>query len=516
MGPAIINARIAMRHRILLVAGLLYLCAANIIWIRIDTRPPFWDMAGHADTALTVARDFQDNGISALLTLPKDSGSYPPLYDFVAALFYIVLGPTVDAAQLANLPAIIILGLATYGIAKSVMDPESAAFAALLVNFFPYMLWISRETLTEYWLTAMVALAIWSLIKTREFSNPKWSLIFGAVCGLGMLTKWTFVLFVGLPAAWYARKNWANAFKAAAVAAVLSAYWYVPQFATMPKFWRQVANAGRTEGDPGGLSIDGWIFYIRALEGSVLFFPLFLAFVVGLIAMLRHWRKRSAKWTPLVLGLLGTWCGLMLIPNKDPRYGVPILSVVAVITALAFEKRKTAQIALAAFLVFQHALVSFGIPQLPESVVLAHGPINPIPNDWNLYTQSYVGLWGKPRAEDWQIERALKTIAAGQARPIKVAMIPDLPRFDRDAFRFYIKLGRLPIVIERIYDTDEKALAGNDYIVTSIGKQENIASYAPHGGEINAFILGHPELFQMVDTFPLPNGETIRIYKCAR
>jgi hypothetical protein len=37
-----------MRHRILLVAALVYLCAANVIWIAIDTHPPFWDMANHA------------------------------------------------------------------------------------------------------------------------------------------------------------------------------------------------------------------------------------------------------------------------------------------------------------------------------------------------------------------------------------------------------------------------------------------------------------------------------------
>ena len=60
------------------------------------------------------------------------------------------------------------------------------------------------------------------------------------------------------------------------------------------------------------------------------------------------------------------------------------------------------------------------------------------------------------------------------------------------------------------------ALLKNDYIVTSLGKQENIASYAPRGSEINAFIAGHPELFQIIDTFPLPNGETIRLYKCVR
>src|SRR5262245_31479322 len=95
--PVIINARIAMRHRILLAVGLLYLCAASVAWIAIDTRPPFWDMAGRADTALLVFRDFQDHGIAAMRTLPQESGSYPPLYFVVVALSYRFLGTTVDA-----------------------------------------------------------------------------------------------------------------------------------------------------------------------------------------------------------------------------------------------------------------------------------------------------------------------------------------------------------------------------------------------------------------------------------
>jgi len=62
-----------MRHRILLGASLLYLCAANVVWIAIDTRPPFWDMANHANWSLGVLRDFQENGVAAFLTLPYDT-----------------------------------------------------------------------------------------------------------------------------------------------------------------------------------------------------------------------------------------------------------------------------------------------------------------------------------------------------------------------------------------------------------------------------------------------------------
>ena len=43
------------------------------------------------------------------------------------------------------------------------------------------------------------------------------AVLFGIVCGLGMLTKWTFVFFLILPAVWSARKNIKNAAIAATV-----------------------------------------------------------------------------------------------------------------------------------------------------------------------------------------------------------------------------------------------------------------------------------------------------------
>jgi hypothetical protein len=514
-GPAIINAGIAMRHRILLAASLLYLCAANIVWIAIDTRPPFWDMANHANWSLGVLRDFQYNGVAAFMTLPQDSGSYPPLYYAVTAIFYALLGPTIDAAQFANLPAIILLGLATYGIARFLMEPGAAVLAAVIANFIPLLLWLSRETMLEYWLTAMVAVSIWVLLQSRDFSNQKWTLVFGICCGLGMLTKWTFAIFVAFPAIWAARKHPGNALKSAAIAAVVASYWYIPQFYTMPQFWRQNAAAAAFERDPSAI-LQSILFYIRAFEGSVLFLPLFLFTVAGILLVVRNWRTSFPKWTPLALCLIGSACGLMLLPSTDPRYAVGILPVVAVFAAAPFEKRATAQMVLVGFLVFQHVLVSFGIPQLPERIVLIKGTDGPLPFDWNLYSQSYFNLWGKPERQDWHIEDVLKRVSAGATGPVRLGLIPDLPRLDVQAYQFAIDLHGYPVKIDRQVAPDEKSLILSDYLLMSVGRQTAFGSQAPHAEEINAFIESHPEQFRLVDSFSIPSGETVRLYECLR
>src|SRR6188474_3667084 len=97
------------RHRVILAAGLLYILVTNVIWIAIDTRPPFWDMAYHLTTALRIRDSFSTDGLGAFLMIPHLSGLYPLLYPTMVALFYRFFGSTVDVAQAVNLPAIAVL-----------------------------------------------------------------------------------------------------------------------------------------------------------------------------------------------------------------------------------------------------------------------------------------------------------------------------------------------------------------------------------------------------------------------
>lgn len=500
----------AIRHRFLLAAAFVYLAAANLIWIARDTRPPFWDMAYHQTAALRICDAFSTFGIRAIVIVPLLTGFYPPLYHSIVAVFYSVFGKTSDAAQWANLPALAILIGATYGVGRRLLKPLAAAAAATLVGFFPYLIWLSRETLVDYWLTATVALAMWVLIRTEEFSNRKASIAFGVVCGLGLLTKWTFPLFVVLPAAWLARKHVRNAGIASAIAAVIAAYWYLRAGRSLQQL-AQINNAGAvSKGDPGRLSFQALVFYIRALEGYQLFLPLFLVFIAGAIILAR---KFDRAWLPIVLWLIGGWIGLMLFQNKDPRYSAPLLPAVALISARAFERKEAFVALLVPLLLFQHYLVSFGVRQLPPTAVLLHGVDGPLSWDWNVYRQNYFELWGPPAREDWQVERVLAKLTAADGKTVRLGMIPDIPRFDWGAFQFYIALSKLPVMFNRLVFFDEHVISNNDYILMSENDQGWASNVSPDLKKINQYILDRPDHFHIVDSFQLPNGDMIRLYK---
>jgi 4-amino-4-deoxy-L-arabinose transferase-like glycosyltransferase len=498
-----------------LIAATLFLIAANLVWISMDTRPPYWDMAYHQNAALRILDDFSVNGIKALANVAGESGNYPPLYYCVTALFYKLFGRSAVAASWANLPAIILLAFATYGIARRYLDPPAAAMAAVLVNFLPFMLWISRESLIEYWLVALVATSILSLLRTNEFANTRSSLIFGAICGLGMLTKWTFLVYIWLPALWYARKNLKNALVAAGVTCLISAYWYVPRFDVLKPVWQLAAAGGKNEGDPPVFTWQSVVFYVRLLEGYQLFLPIFILFIIGIFWILFRTHKDSS-WMPIFLWLLGGWTALILIRNKDPRYSAPLLPAVAIICAAPLQKKRIAAVGLFGFLLFQHYLVSFGIPKLPERVVLAQGLQGPLSWDWNLYSQTYFGVLGKPLRQDWQIDRVLKEVTSAHGDTVKLGIIPDIPRFDSHAFELYINLRHYPVVINKLWVFDESAFYQNSYIIFSEREQGFPGLTPPDGIRISSYVVDHPQQFQILDRFELPGGQFIRLYKVNR
>src|SRR5437868_10762733 len=142
---------------------------------------------------------------------------------------------------------------------------------------------------------------MWALLKTKEFSDLRWSIAFGFLAGAGMLTKWTFVFFLIVPAIWCARRNWKNAATAAALAAAIASLWYVPSLPQLVEFAKLNTAGGVVEGDPDRLTFAALVFYVRALEGYQLFLPLFVAFLVGAFSLRKQY---NAKWLPILLWLV--------------------------------------------------------------------------------------------------------------------------------------------------------------------------------------------------------------------
>jgi hypothetical protein len=173
---------------------------------------------------------------------------------------------------------------------------------------------------------------------------------------------------------------------------------------------------------------------------------------------------------------------------------------------------------LVALLGFQAYAVNFGVSWLPQRIILAEGYQGSQRWDWNLYTQEFYGIFGRPRREDWKMDEIFRRIlqeATGGRTPVRLAVVPDLPQFNHQTLLWRARLLGLPIrpdhpqsAARGIHSFDEF-----DFVLMTEGDQGEPWS-TRENGVLNRIILDHPERFRLVEMYPLPNGDFIRLYLC--
>jgi len=138
----------------------------------------------------------------------------------------------VTRAQSANLVAMAILLFATYGFGTYPLKPVPAAAAAVLVNFYPYLLWLIERNRSQTTAHEHVALA---MLVSHAHER---------LCGSEALhhlrrrvrprhADEVDVRVVPLLPTLCCRKNIKNAAISAGTAAVLAGYWYIHALAAL-------------------------------------------------------------------------------------------------------------------------------------------------------------------------------------------------------------------------------------------------------------------------------------------
>jgi hypothetical protein len=115
--------------------------------------------------------------------------------------------------------------------------------------------------------------------------------------------------------------------------------------------------------------------------------------------------------------------------------------------------------------------------------------------------------------EDWKIDYILERITSNTKEPVRLGIVPDIPRFDALAFEFYAAFIKKPVTVNRLWTMSEPFILGNDYILLSETDQGFAKFFAPEVHEVNQYILSRPDSFHFVESFTLPSGQIIRLYR---
>ncbi len=254
--------RAALRYSLILLALLIAVqIGVNGLWLTTNVVTVGMDRMFHQVTSLAYDHILRQGvSLHSLFTALTWSDYYPPLVHLTVAGFYQMFGVSMDVAAMANSLYLALLLLAVYGIGERLAGPSRPGgpgpwvglLSAFIVSLLPMIFAMSRYLYLDFALTAMVAVNVCLLLRSDRFERRGYALLYGLSLGLGLLVKWTFVVFAGGPlllvllrrdtlvAAWQAARRaltlrgggWKRLAYAALLGLIVTGLWFVPNVQT--------------------------------------------------------------------------------------------------------------------------------------------------------------------------------------------------------------------------------------------------------------------------------------------
>jgi hypothetical protein len=157
---------------------------------------------------------------------------------------------------------------------------------------------------------------------------------------------------------------------------------------------------------------------------------------------------------------------------------------------------------------------------LPQEVVIAKGYQGSVRWDWNLYLQNLFHILDSPKQEDWKLNAILDCMFYdAHSRDISpdLAVVPDLPRFNSLNFELYARLRRIRARVEHRQSASAGMRAFDDINYVLIAEKDQGMNWTTQDSPaLNRIVLSDPDMFHLLGAYPLPNGDTARLYSILR
>jgi 4-amino-4-deoxy-L-arabinose transferase-like glycosyltransferase len=320
-----------------IVATAVYI-ALTCWWLTQDRSIPVYDAGDHLTLALLYHSMLASGNLLGPLT---SEGIYPTLGHVVGALAMFVGGVNVASPIIAeNVVFVPLLALGCYQTGRLLFGPLAGMLAVVFVLGSPLLMSMFHVEMLDGPLTAAVAVSVWLILASEDFSRPGVAGLAGLAVGLGLNVKSQFPLFViGLIVIVLAHGGWRNKrgfLIFCVVAFVVGAPWYIVHITELGRLFDLggVASYTPTGTQSATLSAESLAYYFWSVLDSQLLAPLFLLAAVGtvwtLLAVVRGHDKRGTRLEFLVGGC-AAFIAITLVPHHDIRYGLPLLAFSSVI-----------------------------------------------------------------------------------------------------------------------------------------------------------------------------------------
>lgn len=334
----------------------IFILLSHILYVNISTQYPEWDEHRYVGAATAFNQLFTNSETNIIQGYDKLLQDYlssaPPLYPFIVSLPTLLIGTSeiYKIALFSNALFYIVTILSTYFIAKKFFRTVPSLMAAFIYALYGFPLFYLHFTYSETAATAFTTLSVALLLRTENFRNTRYTVLFGLAFGAAFLTRWTTPIFIIGPAAVVValsiieqiKNRWKDKTLIAKNLSLLLltltlpfALYYIPNFEPFMKYIEggkgEVAQGFIPElANPFSKQSMMW-YWLKIAQLTFYFLALF---VVGLLLLFTNLKK----YIPLLVGFLLPFCFFtFFVLYRDDRFIVLLYPLIAVISAINFE-----------------------------------------------------------------------------------------------------------------------------------------------------------------------------------
>ena len=310
-------------------------------WMRADQGLPRGDAHRYlaaADRARAILARPDLGVLQKIRELGQVHPTHPPLFPVVCGALMPVTGFSVSRMMVVQLGFLLLLLVSVYNTGRILTHRRRGLAAVILVASLPLAFKYSHTFFLEMAATAFVAWAMWLLIAWRAYGGWGRALLLGVVIGLGLLTKWTTIVFILVPGLVLLDRlrrhrdfDAVEVWVAFLLGLLIALPWYATHFSQLVDFvaWNRATGYWHLA---DLTTLAGWFFYLEKLPLMMGGLPFLLA-VIGTIWALFRPRREGMLLAWLVFPLIV----FTVISTKafDGRHLLPALPAAALLGALA-------------------------------------------------------------------------------------------------------------------------------------------------------------------------------------
>jgi hypothetical protein len=440
------------------VAGFI---ALTCWWLTQDRSIPIYDAGDHLTTVFEYHTMLRAGNLLGPFT---QTSVYPILVHLVGAFATFAGGVNVASPIIGeNLVFVPMLALGCYHTGRLLFGRLAGMLAVLFALGSPLVISMFHVFMLDAPLAAAVALAMWLVLASEDFSRIGASGMAGLACGIGLNVKSQFPLFLaGLVIVMLAHGGWRNRRGFLTFCLVLvatGAPWYVDHLSLLGEML-EVAGSGEGVSGiaPPTLSTQNLLWYFWAVLNTQLLALLFVLAAGGTLwTLVRVARDRDRRGVRLELlaGGFASWVLITFVTaHHDVRYGLPLLPYVAVLaTGWIASLPRTARLAAIGLLVLGVSAntlgLTFGVGR--ESRLALTHPLSgdqELPGRILLY--STTGFLASSPNRDGDVPGLLDALAREGVRTVAVSFAQsELPDFSLEGLLPLARIAKLtPVVTE--------------------------------------------------------------------